>query len=556
MNCNHPQCNQKIFENNKCIFHCEKNDWFTFNNKNEKTWEKEKVNQFWSELNNLLMISYDKSIKKENLDISLLGSVTSFGDGNSKNYRTIKNFYVPPLLDISNLNENIPYYYFDNCIFIDNFIMDLKLRDTHLKKDLIFSQSTFKGTFEIRSAHSGIDGMIKIIGTKHFYDIKIEGDYFKSVVIDNINHELHHKEKIDIIFSPNLLVRHMTFDNIVFRYLDKAMINNILLYYVKVENFFLGRKAYDSCNINELNIQKSLLERFSISDANIKNFKIKETHFIKNSHINIENMIFDTFILDGLYQDSEDIYFNQLKINNELLLNKADLHGVVLESFKVSNDAIKKINDCSFIDAHLNSVEWGNINSIKSSRNTFRQLKSLSDQKSNYIDANNFYVKEMKEYKNELSLKKWFSSWWEEKFIFLMNEQISYFGRSWFQSLVWLFLISLVFFNMVEEYVKPTLFIQFIISIILFYFISKLRIKIKFISLPYVIPHLFILLYLFYITDKSCFDSLNELSHFINPASYNDYKEKGFASVWAVHKSLIVIIIYHFTISLKRQTKR
>lgn len=556
MNCNHPGCNQKIFENNKCIFHCEKNSWYSIDEKDRKIWDKVKVNQFWVDLNNLLKIYYKKSCKIEELDISLFGSVTSFGDGNSKNYRTIRSFKIPPLLDISNLDGNLPYYYFDDCTFIDDFIIDLKLKDKHMKKDFIFSKSTFKGTFEVKSGSSGIDGVIDIGGTKHFDDIKFEGDYFKSVIIDNINHSLHHEKKINIKFSPNLLIRHMLFDSIVFRYLDNAMINGILFYYVKVKNLFIGRKAYDSSNINELKIQNSLIEKFSISDSNIKKFKIKETHFIKNSHINIENMIFDTFILDGLYQDSENIYFNQLKINNELFLNKADLHGVVLESFKISNDAIKKINDCSFIDAHLNSVEWGNINSIKSSRNTFRQLKSLSDQKSNYIDANNFYVKEMKEYKKELSLKKWFSSWWEEKFIFLMNEQISNFGRSWFQSLVWIFLISLVFFNMVEEYVKPTLFIQFIISIILFYFISKLRIKIKFISLPYVIPHLFILFYLFYITDKSCFDSLNELSHFINPASYNDYKEKGFASIWAVHKSFIAIIIYHFTISLKRQTKR
>ncbi|WP_419769910.1 MAG: hypothetical protein ACNI3C_11315 [Candidatus Marinarcus sp.] len=556
MTCQHPQCNLEIFENNKCIFHCEKDNWFTNTDKNENKWDKTKVNKFWSELNKLLKIYYKKSTDIEKLDISLFGSITSFGNGNSKNYRTIRNFNIPPLLDITNLDEKLPYYYFDNCTFIDDFIIDLKLEDKHMKKDFNFSQCTFKGTFEIKSDSAGIDGTINIGGTKHFDDIKFEGDYFKSVIIDNINHSLHHKKKVDIKFSPNLIIRHMFFDSIIFRHLDKAMVNNILFVYIKAKNIYIGRKAYDRSNINELKIQNSLLEQFSISDSNIKEFKIKESHFINNSRINIENIKFNNFILDGLYQDSEKIYFNQIEISDKFLLNKADLHETVFESFKISSDAEKEINDSSFINAHLNSIEWGNINSIKSSRNVFRQLKSLSDQKANYIDANNFFVKEMKEYKKELLTKMWFSSWWEEKFIFLMNEQISYFGKSWFQSLVWLFIVSLVFFNIIEENVKPTLTIQFIITGIIYFSIYKIRNKIKCGKLPYILPHLCSVVYLFYITDGSFFDSLNELSHFINPASYNEYKEKGWASIWSFHKAIIAIIIYHFTISLRRQTKR
>lgn len=556
MSCEHPQCNLEVFENNKCIFHCEKDNWFIKNDKNKKTWDTNKVNQFWKELNDLLKIYYENSTNKKKLDISLFGSITSFGQSTSKNYKTIKNFHIPPLLDITNLDENLPYYYFDDCIFIDDFIIDLKLEDKQIKKDFVFSRCTFKGTFEIKSYRAGFDGVLDISGTKHFDDIKFEGDYFKSVIINNINHSLHHQTKVNIIFSPNLLIRHMLFDSIVFRYLDKAMINSILLDYVKVKNFFIGKKVYDKSNINEFRIQNSIIEQFNISDSNIKEFKIKEAHFLNNAHVNIENIKFNNFILDGLYQDAEYIYFNQIEISDKILLNKADLHGTIFESFKISSDAIKEINDSSFIDTHLNSIEWGNIKSIKSSRNIFRQLKALSDSKANYIDANNFFVKEMKEYKKELSEKNWFSSWWEEKLIFLINEQISFFGRSWFQSLVWLFIISLVFFNIVEEYVKPTLTVQFIITGFLFYVISKIRDKIKFVKLSYIVPHLFVMIFLFYMTDKSMFDSLNELSNFINPTSYGEYKDKGWASIWTLHKTFVAIIIYHFTISLRRQTKR
>ncbi len=43
-----PECHLEIYDNNKCIFHCEKDDWFELNNKNRKTWKTDKLNDFWS----------------------------------------------------------------------------------------------------------------------------------------------------------------------------------------------------------------------------------------------------------------------------------------------------------------------------------------------------------------------------------------------------------------------------------------------------------------------------------------------------------------------------
>ena len=63
MSCEHPQCNLEIFENNKCIFHCEQDTWFIGNDKNKINALNERMNlanrieqmrkQFISELKNI-----------------------------------------------------------------------------------------------------------------------------------------------------------------------------------------------------------------------------------------------------------------------------------------------------------------------------------------------------------------------------------------------------------------------------------------------------------------------------------------------------------------------
>ena len=56
------------------------------------------------------------------------------------------------------------------------------------------------------------------------------------------------------------------------------------------------------------------------------------------------------------------------------------------------------------------------------------------------------------------------------------------------------------------------------------------------------------------------YGSINDIMLFSNIQSYKDYtelsKNKDVFNLWALHKTLLGFLIYHFIISLRRQTKR
>lgn len=553
--CIHQNCQSYIYDiqSQKCIFHCEKDDWFHINDKNELVWDQEKVTLFWQQLNQFLKPYYLDASLDEMIHSSMLHKITAFGNGTSKKYIAITNIIIPSLENTDNLDSFYEYYYFDNCIFVGDFKINLKLEDNHLKKDFDFSQSAFKGKFIIKSDSAGIDGNIKFAGTKHFDDISFEGNYFKSIQIQNINHNYYHNKSININFSPSLHVRYMTFDNLIFSLLDKSKIDNIYIERAKVNHLFLGEMIDGVCKLNSFKIKKSEINNCNISDLYTNEVVLEDIYFKDNSQINIKNLETNTLIIDRFYQNSEFINFNQIKVKETFKCNEAEFYGVIFGNFDISEANTKEISNTSFSGSHLNSVNWGNINKINSSRDIFRQLKSLNDEKANYVDANNFFVKEMKEYKKELRNYSLFSSWWEEKIVFFVNEKISNFGRSWFQSLIWFLLVSLIFFNWIEVIKKQYDASFYIVNIGLFGIIlwatkiirNRLRLK------AYFIPHIILIIYLYCLT----YGTFNDISNFINPASYDDYKD-DFASLWALHKTLLSIVIYHFTISLRRQTKR
>ena len=548
--CIHQNCQSEVYdrESQKCIFHCEKDDWFHINHKQELVWETEKVILFWQQLNDYLKFASNQEVNS-----SIHTEITSIGNGQSKKYITIENIIVPSLESADNLDSSLEYYYFKNCTFVGDFKINLKLEDNHLKNDFYFSQSTFNGKFIIKSDSAGIDGTIKISATKHFDDISFEGDYFKSIHINNINHSVHHNKSININFSPSLLLRDMTFDNLILSRLDKSIIGNIFIGYAKVNHLFIGETIDGVCKVNSFKIKKSKINNCNISDLCTNEFVLEDISFKDNSQINIINIETNNLVINELYQNSEFINLNRIRVKDTFKCNKAEFNGVIFGNFDVSEANTKEIFNTSFGGSHQNSVNWGNINKIESTRDIFRQLKSLNDEKANYVDANNFFVKEMKEYKKEISSYKWFSNWWEEKIVFLLNEKISNFGRSWFQSLIWFFLTSLIFFNLIEIIKKQYDASFYIVNIGLFGIIlwatkivrNRLRLK------AYFLPHIISIIYLYCLT----YVNLKYISNFIKPASDDDYKD-GYASLWALHKALLSIVIYHFTISLRRQTKR
>jgi hypothetical protein len=209
-----------------------------------------------------------------------------------------------------------------------------------------------------------------------------------------------------------------------------------------------------------------------------------------------------------------------------------------------------EIEKTSFLGAKFNSFEWGNISIIKANKDTFRQLKYVLDEQKDYIQANNFFIMEMKKYREELKEKS--NVYWQDKFLFFLNEKISDFGRSWFLSILWFIFISLLAVMGIKFYQHPTLDIDYHTYIILLT---------SFMSLPYVIYKkkissvVVVLLSLYMLHAYSnLYNPFNEFANFLNLQIHEDYKPYSF--VWFIHKLFTSFIIYHFIIALKRQTKR
>lgn len=84
--------------------------------------------------------------------------------------------------------------------------------------------------------------------------------------------------------------------------------------------------------------------------------------------------------------------------------------------------------------------------SDNTNRETLRIIKNSFDKIGNHIDANDFFVKEMKKYKQELSRQR---GNWQERMILWFNEKASDFGQSYIKPIVWLLLIAMIYSELI-----------------------------------------------------------------------------------------------------------
>jgi hypothetical protein len=182
-----------------------------------------------------------------------------------------------------------------------------------------------------------------------------------------------------------------------------------------------------------------------VNIEDISKLNLDNVDFEENSKNRIENLIVNNFILKKVSQDTKYIQFHHILVQNKFICKRIELKNTYFNDFDISR-AYKKIEKTSFIDSHLNSIEWGNIDKIKTTQDIFRQLKFVNDKQGNHIEANNFYMMEMKKYKDTI-IKKNF----QDKIIFYFNETISDFGQSWIKPfgfyLVFGLLFSILMYN-------------------------------------------------------------------------------------------------------------
>lgn len=539
--CQHGDCREDAYENGLCIFHCPKdinNDWIdksyatfddvTSENENKKIkWNKRKVKTFWSEFTRHLGDIQEKEI-----------NITGF---------------VFPIYWITQYqHQNIfkalskKKILFDQCEFLDYFY--LEMNDELINwAPLVFRSCKFQDRVQISAKE--FQQYVAILYCELHGDITIRGHFKDDFEIANIESD-----------------KRLFFNGCVFD--EEAKISSVKQdkFCVTIEGGEYHNLVIRNNHIDSLYIAESKFHKLKIFEQEVKKLTFENNDFEEDSRILFENIVTDFFYMTQLTQDSKFIRMDHITVKEELLLSKNEFKNTYFNDFNIEDCKIAKIEKTSFIDAHLNSFKWGNISRLDASKDMFRQLKFVNDKQGNIIEANNFYVMEMKKHNDELKEKFAHKPWifWQDKLIFWINENISDFSRSWFLPLVWFVMIGVLFVFGIQVYDHGLKSIYFknifypslvvgIISSIIGLLLSELFHKRKRLVIVYSFEIFTVIMFLYY-GYLSGFNPFNEFADFMNPKIQDQYKPYSF--FWFLHKALIGFIIYHFVVALRRQTTR
>ena len=286
---------------------------------------------------------------------------------------------------------------------------------------------------------------------------------------------------------------------------------------IKITNSKVQKVIIKDIDLNSIKIEDTEIEKLIINNVDIKeklSFKNNRTtlicmilnriNFEEDSKVLFENLKIENFIYRKSYQESKFFDMNDIEVLKQFRIFKVFLKNTQFNNLNIENTNTIKLSHISFEDTIFNNVKWGNISRIKASRDIFRQLKFVNDSQGNFIEANSFYSEEMRRYEKE---KKSFS----DEVIFKLNKYLSNFGQSWLKPLFWIVLLIFIQFAVWFCYQKGYGFESEWVSI-LNSFAKELPVK-KFLSSGFEFLSIF-----FYIA--------------------------------------YIVLIYHLTIALRRQTKR
>ena len=484
------QCNLEVYENEeKCIFHSDKETW-----KDDENWDKDKVSFFWKELNNALKNPFYSFNKK-----TIFKEITMHSNAKEEKINMISKCIIPPLLNIDNLDNEVKHYYFDECTFLDNFKIATRSVYT-LKSEFNFFNCLFNGKFEVQLDNGICEKNIELRSNKHLGDIHFYGLFQGDVIINNLQ-KIDDNKTINIFFRPSLVIFTSSYKYIELSDLDNSNIEDIKFWFMRADKLIITNRRDNATSLNSLTFQDSIFDKLKISDLRLNNFSFSDIDFIENSKVLFEKIKSKDFKIKKITQDAKYIQFHHLEITDNFICDRVEFKNTYFNDFNISQ-AKKTITKTSFIDASLNSIEWGDFFKINSSKDIFRQLKFVSDKQGNHIDANNFYMMEMQKYRENIGDGKN-----QDKIVFYFNNIVSNFGQSWVRP----FGIYLGF--------------GLIFSILMFYFFPIN-------DMPF---------------EKILVDAYNPISKSI----FEKYSLVGL-----VYKIVSGLIIYQLVIALKRQTKR
>lgn len=392
MKCHIPDCLDAVYENDLCIFHCPKDDWFDIVD-GKKDWSKsqDKVDQFWK----------------------LLHQKFSVGDYAYAGYIFPK-FNTDCFLSSKNLKEFTSPVSLNRTIFLDDALFNA----CHFNEIVFFDMAKFIGGFNLESGtFNRVEaGYILLNGSFNIKNMIFEEKAFFNVFISN-------KIKIDMIGIK--ILKDFTFsifDSPMQKFFDYTSELGKFKEFKPIKNPPLECVHFTG----EVNDKISC--KFFFADSKIDQVLISNHN-------------------SGLFVCEQFSIQKILILDHFINFGKAILLNVNAE--KAENISIRS---SVFGDTFFEYVKWGNVSRFKCNRDEFRQLKNAYDKQANYIEANKFYASEMEAYSNEMEAKRWKSlRIWPEYLLFLFGKYSSSHGQNWLLAFGCIVVWSLIMFGLYQE---------------------------------------------------------------------------------------------------------
>lgn len=291
-------------------------------------------------------------------------------------------------------------FVFYKCIFNNGVYVDLKdeSKEGRVIKNSLFEDCEFKGIISLSNA-------------------EFEREVFK----------FKPKPNIDTEVSEPTWLSSILINNVVFH--DKCKFN-----YIDIVNLVIK----DAKFLSKLEVKESVISYFELNNSNVSEvFDSFDSRFIRFVFYKSIFTDFSGFekVAFGLKGSVNDMYVARFVYTT--FMSFSNFRSTkFLSGLDFENSNLKE--QPNFLKTEIGSKN--------TNRETFRIVKKSFDDVGNQLEANKFFVEEMKAYKKELDDDgdKW------DRLVYRANEEISDFGRSYIKPSVLLFLSLIIYTSLLS----------------------------------------------------------------------------------------------------------
>lgn len=414
-----------------------------------------------------------------------------------------------------------------NKIFI--YIIGIESKDEHC----IFTYCTFEACLELNPL-AKITKIIEEINVNLFFNCDLESLTAKYVSFKN--HIFLNKMRLfENGYSKvhnQIVLENCTFDK-EFKIMNCKELNNLSFN----NSVFNSKCKIVECEIENVYFQQTKFSELVGFDSSIfgkTNFR--NTRFNKLARFNktkfLKNVNFDYTYFNEESIFTNSIFYEKLNLKKAFFLNSGRFLNINEE---------EKFNETIQIKKYKINLE---------NRETARIIKDSFEQQNNFIEANKFYVLEMKEREKELNVDRKNGKNLYEWLVFKVHQISSNHSQDWALSLFWIFIVGFLT-SLFNFYINNSFSLSSFIGVVILVsyslwldYISKKENEIKSIFL-------LVLFYMIYIYEtKDIY--LNDFVKVINPfVKFNDLNLLDLLS-----KVTIAYLIYQLIISIRQNTRR